>query len=556
MRNRPKSIHSTAVTSARPYLIGVGIAVVLVAASVAAFALLGGDRDSTATTLAGGSSTTTGVGSTTMPQTTTTNTSTTTTSTTTTTTTVPLDPWVDSSSVGQPWGDAVTGLITFRGNPTNSYYGTGPIPDTPAVDWKFPEAPLCGQSTDLGTTSTWCGNGWTGQPVVWERPDGVTEIMGGAYDHRFHFIDAATGQRTRQPIVTGDIVKGSPSLDPDAFPLVYFGSRDNKLRVVALDREQPEVIWSYQTPMPLCTVGGRSGNGTNCFGMWNDDWDAAPRIINDVLFASAENSIFHAWKLNRSYDADGKVQVDPELLVEFPAWDDELMSDIQAGCTIGARCISTSIESTPVFYEGRVYFGTSAGWVIGLDITQVEQGEITKVFEYWVGDDVDGSIVIDAEGMLYVPVEWKRFLQRGRDVGQLVKLDPYTDGDPKVWEMFSLTEPPTRGGMFSSPALGDGVIYAVTNRGFLVALDQETGEEIWVYTLTPNSWSSPVVVDGSLLAVDFNGTMHAFDLADPRSPTLLWTFKVGTATVEATPAVWRGRIYLWNRDGYLYAIGE
>jgi len=328
------------------------------------------------------------------------------------------------------------------------------------------------------------------------------------------------------------------------------------LRVVALDREQPEVLWSYETPMPLCTVAGRGGNGTTCFGMWNDDWDPAPRVINDVLFANSENSIFHAWQLNRTYDAQGMVQVAPELLVQFPAWDDELMANIQSGCTIGVRCVSTSIESTPAFFEGRVYFGTSAGWVIGLDITNVTEGEVTKVFEYWVGDDVDGSIVIDDEGMLYVPVEWKRFLQRGRDVGQLVKLDPYTDGDPRIWGMFSLTAPPARGGMFSTPALGDGVIYVVTNKGFLVAVDQETGAEVWIYTLTPSSWSSPVVIGDQLLAVDYLGTMHAFDLTDPRAPTPLWTFKVGTGTIEATPAVWNGRIYLWNRDGHLYAIED
>ncbi|MBI5156964.1 MAG: PQQ-binding-like beta-propeller repeat protein [Acidimicrobiia bacterium] len=542
-------------SSLRPLLIGAGVAVLLVASSVAAFTLFGGaDDDPTATTIAGGSTTSGAETSTTAESTTTT--SSTTTSTTTTTTTIPIHAWVYRRTVGQPWGDEVRGLLTFRGNPSNSFYGTGPIPDSPVIAWKFPASPLCGTSTDLGVTTTWCGNGWTGQPVVWERPDGVTEIMGGAYDHNFHFIDAATGQRTREDIVTGDIVKGSPSLDPDAFPLVYFGSRDNKLRIVALDRAQPEVIWTYQTPQPLCTVGNRSGNGTTCFGMWNDDWDPAPRVINDVLFASGENSIFHAWKLNRSYDANGLVQVAPEMVLAFPAWDDELMANIQSGCTIGVRCVSTSIESTPAFFEGRVYFGTSAGWVVGLDITDIENGVVTKVFDYWVGDDVDGSILIDAEGMLYVPVEWKRFLQRGRDVGQLVKLDPYTDGDPRVWAMFSLTDPPARGGMFSTPALGDGVIYAVTNKGYLVCLDQATGEEIWVYNLTPSSWSSPVVVDGRLLAVDFQGTMHAFSLADPRSPQLLWTFKVGASTIEATPAVWNGRIYLWNRDGYLYAISE
>ena len=42
----------------------------------------------------------------------------------------PLHAWVDRRTVGKPWGDAVEGLLTFRGNPTNTYYGTGPIPTT------------------------------------------------------------------------------------------------------------------------------------------------------------------------------------------------------------------------------------------------------------------------------------------------------------------------------------------------------------------------------------------------------------------------------------------
>jgi outer membrane protein assembly factor BamB len=380
--------------------------------------------------------------------------------------------------------------------------------------------------------------------------------MGGSYDHKFHFVDAATGEPTRTPIVTGDIVKGTASLDPDGFPLVYFGSRDDHLRIVALDREEPEVIWEFVTPKPLCTLATRDQHGTSCFGLWNDDWDAAPRIINDVLFASSESSVFYIWKLNRSYDADGRVQVDPEVLVEFPAWNDELIANIQAGCTIGVRCPSTSIESTPVFFEGRVYFGTSAGWIVGLDITNVEDGVAPKVFEYWMGDDSDGSIVIDEEGMLYVPSEWKRFLPRGQEVGQLVKLDPYTDSDPRVWGMFSITTPPAQGGMFSTPALGDGVIYVVTNRGFLVVLDKETGDELAALPFPAQSWSSPVVIGDRLLVADNTGVLHLFDVTDPAAPVEVWTIKVGTGRIEATPAVWDGRIYIWNRDGFLYAVAE
>ena len=39
--------------------------------------------------------------------------------------------------------------------------------------------------------------------------------------------------------MTGDLAKGSATSDPDGYPLYYAGSRDNKLRVVALDRGRP-----------------------------------------------------------------------------------------------------------------------------------------------------------------------------------------------------------------------------------------------------------------------------------------------------------------------------
>jgi outer membrane protein assembly factor BamB len=539
----------------RPVQVGVVLGILLVVASITLFAVYGSTDQSAA-----GPTTTDPFEipiDTTIPaDPTPTNGDDTTTTTTTTVGDPALHRWVDRRTVGQPWGDAVDGLITFRGNPTGTFYGTGPLPSAPEVKWVYPDTPACGQSTDLGVTSTWCGNGWTGQPVVWERPDGITELMIGAYDYRFHFIDAATGTRTRSPFRTGDLVKGSPSLDPDGYPLVYFGSRDGRLRILGLDRDDPVELWSFEAPRPLCTLADRHNHGHTCWGMWNNDWDAAPRVLNDVLFASGENSVFYIWKLNRTFDALGLVRVDPELLVEFPAWNDDLIAKMQDGCTVGIRCISTSIESTPVFFEGRVYFGTSAGWVFGLDITNVEDGEAPVVFEYWVGDDVDGSIVIDEEGMLYVPVEWKRFLPRGREVGQVAKLDPYTSGDPLVWSWFSLTDPPAQGGLWSTPALGDGVLYVTTHRGFLCAVDTETGDEVWCHQIAPGTWSSPVVVDDRLLVVDNQADMRLFDITDPRSPRLLWTHRVGTHQVEATPAVWKGRIYVWNRDGHPYAIGQ
>jgi hypothetical protein len=157
--------------------------------------------------------------------------------TTTTTTEQPQreEGTVPGWTVGRPWGTTV-GMTMFRGNPTRTFHGVGPVPDSPTVAWRYPGEQMCSSSSEGGESRIWCGMGWTGQPAVWERPDGVTELIFGAYDAAVHFVDAATGEDLRTEFQTGDIIKGSVTLDPDGYPLLYFGSRDNKLRILALDR--------------------------------------------------------------------------------------------------------------------------------------------------------------------------------------------------------------------------------------------------------------------------------------------------------------------------------
>lgn len=453
--------------------------------------------------------------------------------TSTTTTTLPERPKdvVPDWTVGRPWGQ-VEGLTMFRGNPTRTFYGTGPIPTSPETDWSFPESGgLCGQSSVGGETTTWCGSGWTGQPVVWDRPDGVTEVIFGAYDKSVHFLDAATGERTRPSFPTGDIIKGSVTLDPDGFPILYTGSRDNKLRAIALDRDRPTELWA---------LDARVVNG-----IWNDDWDGNPVVVDDVLYEGGENSWFFAVELNRGYDGDGLVTVDPEILVSVPGYDQELIDRVGR---------NVSIESSPAVYEQRVYFANSGGRVVGLDVSNVRAGEAPIVFDYWVGDDVDATVVVDAEGMLYVSVEDERKTERAAELGQLIKLDPYTDGDPFVW---GVPDPGGQGdgGFWATPALGDGVLYATSHTGRLLAVDTETGEVLWEDEIAHHSWSSPVIVDETLVAATCSGELRAYSLADPRSPAPLWTHQLSESCIESTPAVWQGRMYVGSRDGRFYAVG-
>lgn len=450
---------------------------------------------------------------------------------TTTTTTLPLARFVDARTVQAPPTGPVEGLLQFRGNPSRTWYGMGPVPENPTVAWSFEIG--CGLSTVGGEATSWCGSGWTGQPAVWERPDGVTELIVGAYDRAVHFLDAATGRPTRPEFPTQDINKGSVTLDPDGYPLIYFGSRDDRLRIVALDRPTPTELWAFVTPPN---------------SIWNNDWDGNPTVIDDLLFEGGENGIFYVWKLNRGYDGEGRATVDPEMLLSHPSYDDDLIARVGR---------NVSIENSVAIYDGTAFFSNSGGRVLGLDLTNIDAGEAPVVFDYWVGDDVDATIVIDAEGMLYVSVELEKFRPRSSELGQLIKLDPGAD-DPFVW---GVPVPPlfsgSDGGLWATPALGDGVIYAATHPGELLAVDTGSGEVLWRDDIGHHAWSSPVLVDDTLVVAvncEEGGGLRGYDVSEPASPQEIWQLDLGSGCIESTPAVWKGGIYVASRDGNFYAF--
>ena len=456
-----------------------------------------------------------------------------TTTTSTTTTLPPYEGWSDPRGVGQSYGDTVTGLITFRGNLTRTFYGTGPVPRTaPGQLWRFPASGgLCGQSVDGQGARTWCGTGWTGQPSVFER-EGRTWVVFGAYDKAVHFLDAATGQRILDDFPTGDIIKGSVTIDPDGFPLVYTGSRDNYFRVISFDQGKPVELWKLSADAVKPTL-------------WNNDWDGSALVIDDYLFEGGENSQWHIVKLNRAYGPDGKVTVNPELVFHAPGWDDELLA------SIGDKDVS--IENSVAIYENTVYFANSGGLVQGWDISGLAQGQApTRVFRFWTGDDTDASVVVDEQGMLYVGSEYERGNARSKEIGQMMKLDP-SKPDPLVWKVDDRAVNPA--GVWGTPALHDDIAIFDTNGGEVVAVDRATGAIRWRFKLPGPTWQSPVVVDDILLIGDCSGVMHAYDVSNTTVvPPELWKVEIG-GCIESTPAVWKGRLYFGTRAGGVHAVG-
>ena len=441
--------------------------------------------------------------------------------------------WYPASQVGQPYGDTVQGVLTFRGSPNRTYFGQGPVPEAPQVYWSYPGIKMCALSSDLEGEREWCGTGWTGQPAVWER-DGELWVAFGAYDRNVHVLDAVTGVPRMNPFSTGDLIKGSLTVDPDGYPLIYVGSRDNQLRILAFDTGELVELWSlsaYAVDQQL----------------WNDDWDGAPAVIDDVMFVGGENSNFHVVKLNRGYDDEGNATVAPELLDAVPGWDDELLE------AIGDK--NVSIESSVTIVDDTVYFANSGGLVQGWDIEPVRRGESpVRVFRFWMGDDTDATVVVDDQGFLYAAAEYERDTERSRLLGQVVKLDPRRPDKPVVWSVNARSGIDT--GVWATPAVYKDVVIVPTADGRVLGLDRGSGETRWTLRLPGPLWSSPVVVGDTLVQGDCRGLLHGFDLSDTtQQPPELWSAVVG-ACIESTPVVWKDRIWVGTRGGFFHMLSD
>jgi outer membrane protein assembly factor BamB len=368
---------------------------------------------------------------------------------------------------------------------------------------------------------------------------GGTEVRIGAFDGAYHFLDAGTGVDLHPILQTGDLAKGSATSDPDRYPLYYAGSRDNLFRIVAMDRPTPTVLWTLDAhtsvPQP----------------MWNDDWDGAALVVDDYLFEGGENSWFYAIRLNRGYDEQGRVTVNPQVVDVEQGWDQELLDDLGDD--------DVSIESSVAFQDGVVYFGNSGGLIQGWDVRPILAGGtgMRRVFRFWTGDDTDASVVVDEEGYLYVASEFQRFNETARRIGQLMKLDPRTPADPLVWSIqASEIGFEGAGGSWSTPALYGRYVFFTSAAGRVFGVDRITGRVAWEEQIGSPAIASPVVVDGTLLQGDCTGHLYAWDVTDPtRPPSLRWTLDLGDC-LESTPAVWDGWLYVGTREGYIYGIAD
>ncbi len=189
----------------------------------------------------------------------------------------------------------------------------------------------------------------------------------------------------------------------------------------------------------------------------------------------------------------------------------------------------------------------------GIYAMQVATG--LKAWEFPISKrGINSSVVVD--GPMVYASHSEENVGESTAMGRLVALDAsqISDGRPRLaWAVDGFAAG------YASPALHEGILYAVDNSANLVAFDGADGTELWVENIGIAQRSSPVIGDGKLYVSDVDGKLHILKLAGRDAPekTDLDEFNNadGSLTqINGPPAIANGRVYFITNN-VVYCIG-
>src|ERR1700674_1365913 len=107
----------------------------------------------------------------------------------------------------------------------------------------------------------------------------------------------------------------------------------------------------------------------------------------------------------------------------------------------------------------------------------------------------------------------------------------------------------TGSGVFSSPAVVNGVVYFGSGDSNVYALNAHTGARIWNYTTGLVAGTSPAVADGVVYIGSWDNNLYALNA---HTGAKVWTQSI--SDVLSSPAVANGAVYVGSEDGNIYAL--
>lgn len=456
------------------------------------------------------------------------------------------------------------GVFTFRGGPKRTGGAWGVIPASPSkieIIWSV--------KTGESKAPWFGGSGWTGQPVIVRWPavvrhsmsrlrqlrydDDLVEVIQGSLDGNVYFIDLRTGRKSRTPLVTGNPIKGSVSLDPRGYPLLFVGQGipENKpigLRVFDLiSHEEVFFLPGNDKEAPRRGWGAFDSSG----------------LLNrktDTYVVGGENGLVYLLKLNTNFDPLAlTLKVAPEVVrYKYHANGNKYFG----------------VENSLTVARNLAFFADNGGTLQGVDLRS-----FTPLWSFEAGDDTDATIALDLEEArsdagesevkpkLYTGCEVDKTGPRGNT--WLRKLDGLTG--TLEWERpfacLGASGPPKKidAGVFATPAVGQGdvadLVFFTLSRcpgptnGVVLALDKATGKNVWRFELPNFSWSTPTLLKDAagktwLLQGEIGGVVH---LIDARTGVEAARVKL-EGDIESSPAAFDDYVVLGTRANRIYGL--
>ncbi|MBN1598983.1 MAG: PQQ-binding-like beta-propeller repeat protein [Bacteroidales bacterium] len=452
-------------------------------------------------------------------------------------------------------------IPTFLGNEQRNYYGNY-APDTLEVIWKH----YLGKgetiiSRKLGSR-IWAGAGWTGQPLL-VREDSMLYLIQGSYDHHLKKLNARTGELVWQ-YKFDDVVKGTGTIwtTPDTFP------PENRLIILQGSRLgvgnylDTKYIPSYRA---ISYFSGKELWRLDVKWMkesYSRDADGSALILNDTVYIGLENSLFTVLNPSPSKASVKNGMLQPEIIQETPLFTKQDAIDHKLNCVT---------ESSPSLLDSIIYIASGAGHIYGYSLKEKK-----LVWDFFIGSDMDGSVVVTSDNCLLVSVE-KQYI---KGQGGAFKLNPAKAPENAVIWYFPTenTEYASwEGGIIGTIGINDRYnkgntpYMAAFNAidGYLYVVDHTkidssktvlgpdsisvlpTPQLLFKYK-TGASVSTPLILENKIIAAGYGG-IYLFGYNKDMEFRKIARLR---APFESTPIVHNGKIYIASRDGYFYCLGK
>lgn len=266
--------------------------------------------------------------------------------------------------------------------------------------------------------------------------------------------------------------------------------------------------------------------------------------------------------LRWSYETEDAVWASPVLAdgtLYIGSYDGHLYAiSLERGELLWRYQTGDRIDGSPAVANGTVFFGSFDRNIYALDAETGEERWIvgTRGINRSSPTVHDGVVYIGAycrteEASTYYDVRWP-------ERGFVYAIDAET-GDLR-WRY------ETGDGVMGTPAIRDGTVYVGSSDATMYAIDASTGESAWQFKTSGPIMSSPTYADGTISFGTVAGTVYALDVerGDP-----LWSFDANRrggsgiqlpVVITGTPAVANGTVYVGSMvpgneiDGKLYAI--